>query len=403
MVEGHLRPAWAEVDLDAIAHNATLLRRLVAPTALAAVVKANGYGHGAVPVGLAALRGGAAWLAVALVEEGVELRQAGVVAPVLVLGEPEPEALPEAIAHRLTLTVYTAEGIEALTRVTRTADGAVPTVHLKVDTGMHRLGATPDQAVALAARLSELTGQSGGASRTGVLDLQGLWTHLAVADEPGNGYTAEQLARFQSVRDRLAEAGVVPPMVHAANSAGALAHPAARLDLVRCGISVYGYPPSPALADLVAQVLGQPLRPALSLRSKVGLVRELDAGERISYGLRYRMGERSLVATVPLGYADGVPRALSAAGGEVLIGGCRRRIAGTITMDYLMVDCGPDPRVRRGDEVVLLGRQGDQEITADEWARHLGTISYEVLTGVGTRVPRVYVGGRAVGVGDGQE
>ncbi len=387
VVEGHLRPAWAEVDLDAVAHNAALLRRLVAPATLAAVVKADGYGHGAVPVGRAALRGGASWLAVALVEEGIELRRAGVEAPVLVLAEPEPEAMAEAVAHQLTLTVYTREGVERLARAARAAGGPAPRVHLKVDTGMHRLGADPDQAVALAARLVELAG--GGAD----LRLEGLWTHLAVADEPGNAYSDEQLARFQAVRDRLAQAGAVPSMVHAANSAGALAHPSARLDLVRCGISVYGYPPSPALAPLVDQVLGEPLRPALSLRAKVVLARQLDAKERLSYGLRYQLDDRSVVATVPLGYADGVPRALSPAGGEVLIGGRRRPLAGTITMDHLMVDCGPDATVARGDEVVLIGRQGDQEIGADEWAARLGTISYEVLTGVGARVPRVNVGG----------
>jgi len=406
VVEGHLRPARAEVDLDAIADNAALLRRLVAPTALSAVVKADGYGHGAVPVALAALRGGATWLAVALVEEGIELRQAGIEAPVLVLGEPEPDAMAEAVAHRLTLTVYTAEGVDALITVAKQAratGGPASVVHLKVDTGMHRLGADPDEAVALAARLAEFAGDSGGGGGAGVLRLEGLWTHLAVADEPDNAYTADQLERFRLVRSRLAEAGVVPAVVHAANSAGALAHPGARLDKVRCGISVYGYPPNPALGPLVTQALGQPLRPALSLRSRVVLVRELDAQERLSYGLRYRLGERSVVATVPLGYADGVPRALSAAGGEVLIGGRRCRMAGTITMDYLMVDCGPDATVATGDDVVLLGRQGDEVISADDWAARLGTISYEVLTGMGARVPRVYVGGRAASVGGGSE
>lgn len=374
MPEAAWRPAWAEVDLDAVRHNVALLVERCSPAAVCAVVKADGYGHGAVAVSRAALEAGATWLAVALVEEGVALREAGIGAPILLLSEPPAEAMGAVVAARLTPTLYTAPGVAAA--AAEVAPGRAPVgVHLKVDTGMHRVGADPGLAVGLARAVADDRG----------LRLEGLWTHLAVADEPDqDAFTAEQLARFEGVRDALAAAGIRPGLLHAANSAAALAHPAARYDLVRCGISVYGCAPGPALAGAAA------LRPVISLKSKVSLVRSLAGGERLSYGLRYAVAPPgSVVATVPLGYADGVTRRLSAVGGQVLVGGRRCPMAGTVTMDQLMVDCGPGSTVCAGDEVVLIGRQGDQEITAEEWADRLGTISYEVLCGIGGRVPRV--------------
>ncbi|MEY2477794.1 MAG: alanine racemase [Actinomycetota bacterium] len=364
------RPAWAEVDLDAIRHNAGVLRELTAPAALCAVVKADGYGHGAVPVARAALDGGATWLAVALVEEGVALRAAGIDAPVLLLSEPPVDALGEVVAHRLVPTLYTAKGVEAAAG----AAGATLPVHVKVDTGMHRVGATPDDAVAVARAVADAPS----------LELQGFWTHLAVADEPDDPYTTEQLERFEDARRRLAGAGLDPELVHAANSAGAIAHPAARYDLVRCGIALYGEAPSPAVGAAIG------LRPALSLKAGVSFVKPLAAGERVSYGLRWRADRDTVLATVPIGYADGVTRRLSAVGGEVLVGGRRCPIAGTVTMDQITVDCGPGATVAPGDEVVLIGRQGEEEVTAAEWAARLDTISYEVLCGIGSRVPRVH-------------
>jgi alanine racemase len=378
VTRARMRPAWAEIDLDAVAGNAASLVALVAPARLCAVVKADGYGHGAVEVARAAVAGGAGCLAVALVEEGLELRQAGIGESILVLSEAPPSALPDAVGAGLTLTVYTAAGIaEAAGEAGRSAR-RVP-VHLKVDTGMHRVGAAPADAPALAGRIASEPG----------LRFEGLWTHLAVADEPDDPFTGEQLARFDKVRAELAGRGLVPEIVHAANSGGALLHPAARLDLVRCGISLYGYPPAPGLAG------GAHLTPVLGLKAEVTLVRRLAAGERLSYGLRRPLPADAVVATVPLGYADGVVRALGRAGAEVLVGGRRCPIAGTVTMDQLMVDCGPDAAVQPGDEVVLLGRQGRETVTAEEWARLLGTISYEVLCGVGPRVDRRYTGGPA--------
>jgi alanine racemase len=229
--------------------------------------------------------------------------------------------------------------------------------------------------------------------------LGAVWTHLAVADgaDPDDrSFTSAQLQRFDAVVDALTAAGHRPPMTHAANSAGAIGVAAARLDMVRCGIALYGMAPTPALADELASATGgERLRPVLSLRARVTSVRDLDAGERPSYGRRRPLAERSTVATVPIGYADGVPRRLFDEGGEVLIRGIRRPLAGVVTMDQVVVDCGPvgATPVAVGDEVVLLGRQGDAEVTATEWAGLLGTINYEVLCDIGPRVPRLAVEG----------
>jgi alanine racemase len=369
-----LRPVWAEVDLAAIRHNTRLLAELVAPAQLCAVVKAYAYGHGPVRVAEAALASGATWLAVALVEEGAALRDAGITEPVLLLSEPPAPAWPEVVRRRLTPTVYTMAAVEAAAKAVALADADPLPVHVKVDTGMHRVGASPELGLDVAAAV---------AGRP-ELRLEGLWTHFAVADEPANEYTAEQLRRFLVVVDELDRRGVRPPLLHTCNSAGAVALAAGRLGLVRCGIAVYGLDPSPELAGRL------PLRPALSLKAAVSYVKRLPAGARISYGLRYRLDAESTVATVPIGYADGVPRRLSEAGGEVLIRGRRHRIAGAVTMDQLMVDCGPAAEVAPGDEVVLIGRQGDESIDAWEWAERLGTIAYEVVCGIGARVPRVW-------------
>ncbi|MGZ6954055.1 MAG: alanine racemase [Acidimicrobiia bacterium] len=368
------RAAWVEIDLGAVRDNVAALVRFAAPAQVLAVVKADGYGHGAVPIARAALEAGATWLGVALVEEGVELRHAGIGGPVLVLSEPAPEAAAAVVEHDLTPVVYTAGGIDSLAKavVDLGTDVTVP-VHLKVDTGMHRVGASPEEAVALAQRVIERT----------ELDLGGVCTHLAVADEPDDPYTAEQLVRFRAVLADLEAAGVRPPLVHAANSAGLLAFPDARFDLARVGIAIYGIPPVPELAGRVE------LRPALSLKARVSHVKHHDAGSRLSYGLRYRLERDAWIATVPIGYADGVPRNLAAVGGEVVIGGRRHPVAGTVTMDQLMVDVGDDA-VAVGDEVVLIGRQGDAEVTAQEWAERLGTIPYEIVCGIGPRAPRRY-------------
>ncbi|HUP85821.1 MAG TPA: alanine racemase [Acidimicrobiales bacterium] len=366
------RPAWAEVDLDAIRHNVRTLVAAADGAEVCAVVKADGYGHGAVRVSEAALDAGAVSLAVALVEEGIVLRDAGIEAPILLLSEPPPSAAPEVVARRFSPTVYTERAIDAFGAAAST-DGPALGLHLKIDTGMHRVGAAPDAAVALARRIADHP----------LLELAAVWTHFAVADEQSRSDVTEaQRHRFDDACAAIIGAGMPVPKRHASNAAGTL-YVGANYDLVRPGIAVYGYAPDP----------GRPvdLRPVLSLKAEVSHVKEVDAGERLSYGLRYELLVKSVVATVPLGYADGVPRRLGELGAEVLVGGRRCPIAGTVTMDQILVDCGPTADVAPGDEVVLLGTQGDERITADDWATRLGTISYEILCGIGPRVPRVTV------------
>ncbi len=371
------RWAWVDVDLDAVRHNVELLRAIVAPSDVWAVVKADGYGHGAIEVARAVLDAGAAGLCVALVQEGAALRHHGIVAPILVLSEQPPEQAGAIVDHDLTPTVYTTTFIDALADAVLAAGGSGRGVHVKVDTGMQRVGARPGDVAALVERI---------ALRSPALVLAGVFTHLAVADEPADVFTALQLERFDAV---LADIGVGPDvLVHAANSAGALAHVDARRSLVRAGIAVYGISPGHGVDELCAG-----LRPALSLRSRVSFVKTVRAGTRISYGLRHTFERDTTVATVPIGYADGVPRRLSSTGGEVLIGGRRRPIVGVVTMDQLMVDCGPAGDIAVGDEVVLIGEQvgpdGPERVRAEEWADRLGTIGYEIVCGIGTRVPRI--------------
>ncbi len=337
------------------------LAELVAPSLLCAVVKADGYGHGDVPVAEAALAAGASTLAVALVEEGVGLREAGVEAPILVLSEPSPSAVGEILHWRLTPTAYRRHFLEALAEV---ASDPVD-VHIKIDTGMHRVGA-PVEAL--------------GDLLEGVrppLRLGAVWTHFAVADEDPD-YTRYQIERFEK-----AVSGLHTPR-HLANTAGAVLFPEARAEMVRVGLGIYGLHPC---SDTRSRIV---LAPAMRLVSEVSYLQQLPAGSRPSYGRRYSLTEASTVATVPVGYADGVPRRLSATGGGVLIGGKRYPLAGTVTMDQIVVDVGEDD-VRVGDEVVLIGTQASQEISADDWATRLDTITYEIVCGVGPRVPRRYL------------
>lgn len=372
-----MRAARADVDLGAIAHNVETLVAHVAPAEVCAVVKADGYGHGAIAVGQAAVEAGATWLAVALIEEAAVLRKAGITAPILILSQPRLDDFDAAVHYDLRLTVYSAEGIDAASAAAL-AEGKTARLHLKVNTGMNRVGAPPSDIVGLA----ELV-----AGRP-ELELEALWTHCAVADEPDHPFTAEQLATFGRVVGELEAKGLRPRMLHAANSAAAIDHPGARFDLVRAGIAVYGVPPAPALADRLD------LHPAMRLSAEVSMVKRVAAGDRVSYGLRHEFAEATTVVTVPIGYADGVPRRLSGQGGEVLIAGRRVPIVGVVTMDQLMVDVG-DLDVSVGDEVVLIGEQVAPDGTAarivvDEWAGRLDTIGYEIVCGIGPRVPRFY-------------
>jgi alanine racemase len=368
-----LRPTRLEVDLRAVRANVTRLREL-AGAEVCAVVKADGYGHGAVPVARAAVDGGARWLAVALVEEGIALREAGVDVPILLLTEPPVAAIGELIAARLTPTVYRAPFMAALEAMGHQRDHAID-VHVKLDTGMGRVGIPPElwrerlEQVAVARRLR----------------VTGLYTHLARADELSVGTTAEQLAAFARGRDVAAKLGLRPRWLHVANTAGALVHPEARLDLVRPGIGVYGLSPG---ADVDAAEHG--LRPALRLVTEIAFAKRISAGTPVSYGHRWRAPEDGWLAVLPLGYGDGMPRALTNRA-QVLLRGRRRPVVGTVCMDQVLVWCAEvEPTV--GEPVVLLGPQGDEQVRVEEWAAAADTITYEIVTQLTARLPRHHLG-----------
>jgi alanine racemase len=367
--------AWAEVSLGAIAANVAALCEVAAPAQVCAVVKADGYGHGAAPVARAAVGAGAAWLAVAQVPEATELRDAGIDAPILLLSEPRASEVDEALDARMHVTVYSSDMVERLGAASAALGGPALPIHVKVDTGMRRVGVVHDDAVALAKVVDAHP----------ALELASVWTHCAVADEPHDPFTARQLERYDAVLDDLAAQGIEVPIRHAANSAAAIAHPAARYDLVRCGIAVYGIAPGPELVGAID------LQPAVRLVTEVSFVKEVGKGEGISYGLHHHVERDTRIATLPIGYADGVFRALGLEQQEILIGGRRCPMVGVVTMDQVMVDVGPEAEVHVGDEAVLLGAQGEERISPDEWAARLGTIGYEVVCAIGPRVERRYV------------
>jgi alanine racemase len=372
---GRVRPTFLRVDLAAVRHNVARLAEVAGGADVCAVVKADAYGHGAVPVARAALEAGATWLGVALVEEGRVLREAGIDAPVLLLSEPPLEAAAALVDADLTPVVYRPEMLDALDAVA--ADrGTHVAVHVKADTGMGRVGARPEDWDAVLRH----------AVAAPHLDVTGLLTHLACADEPERTVTAEQLAAFDRFLDLARELRITPRWVHTANTAATLLHPGAHRDLVRPGIGVYGLSP-----DVAVDAAAHGLRPVASLVSEVSFVKRVPAGTPISYGHRFEAPAQGWVATVPIGYADGVPRRLTGVG-EVLLGGCRRPIAGTVTMDQVLVWCGDDaPAI--GDEVVLIGRQGGDELRVEDWAAHLGTITYELTAQLTARLPRRHVDG----------
>jgi alanine racemase len=369
-----LRPAWVEVDLDAIAANVRTLVAEVAPARLLAVVKADAYGHGAVPVARAAVEAGAAWLGVALVEEALELRAAGITAPLLVLSEPHPAAADACAASQVAVTICTPAGVRAFGAAGRRA-GRPLAAHLKVDTGMHRQGCAPAELPDLVAAALAEPG----------LATDGLWSHLAVADEAAKTATTDaQLARYRDALAEASAAGLEPRWRHLANSAGATVRDDARFDLVRTGIEVYGLAPSAELADQVRARL----RPALALRAAVSALRTVEAGERVSYGHRWEAPRRTRIATLPVGYADGLRRGLSGRI-RVRLGGHDLPQVGTVTMDQVMVDVG-EVEVEVGQVATLLGDPAKGEPGVAEWAAALDTIDYEITCGLSPRLPRVH-------------
>jgi alanine racemase len=365
---------WAEIDLDAIAHNTRELKRLIGgKTELMAVVKANAYGYGAVPVAEAALENGASRLAVNRVVEGVQLRQAGIMAPVFIMGYTLPVQAETIVRWDLTPTVNTLEQARALSTVA-SHQGKVLPIHVKVDTGLGRFGLLPEEVVDFIRAVSELAG----------LFLEGIYTHFAMADASDKAYTFRQFEIYLEVVKRVEEAGFTFPIKHVAGSAAALDLPEMHLDVVRCGIALYGLRPSNEVEPII------PLQPAMFLKSRVARVRTLPAGSCISYGCTYTTSEPTRVALVPVGYGDGYHRLISNRG-QVLIRGQRAPIVGRVCMDQFVVKVSNIPNVQQDDEVVLLGRQGDDEISAEEVATWAGTINYEVTTSILPRVTRVYL------------
>ena len=375
-----VRSTVADVDLGAIAHNLRAIRDLLArdvppgasPPGIAAVVKANAYGHGAARVGLTLARAGATMLACADIEEGIALREAGVETEILVFGALGISDVSGLFAHRLTPTVSTPSAGRALQQAAA-ARGVRLRYHLKIDTGMNRLGLRHDN---LPRTVPELLASPN-------LELSGLYTHFATADDPEHALMEEQRLRFERAREALAARGVRPALVHAAGSAALLRDARVWYDLVRPGLLLYGVVPPPLASTL-------DLRPALSLRSRLVAVKHIRAGEAVSYGARFVAPRPTRIAVVPAGYADGIDTRM-AGRGTALVRGRRAPIVGSICMDMLMLDI-TDIEAWPGDEVVLIGRQGDERIDIREVAAAIGTIPWEILCRLGSRIERVFSG-----------
>lgn len=364
-------PVWIEVDLAAVRHNFQQVRRLVGPRQrLLTVVKANGYGHGLLAVAQTLIAAGADLLGVASVAEGVTLRQAGVGGKIFVMGQLLPEEAPLVAAHDLTQAVSDEPSARALAQAAQAQEKQVA-IHLKVDTGMGRYGVWHEEADPLFERLLQMP----------ALKVEGIFTHLSSAGQNPKA-TAEQLSFFRQVVDRLKQKGVPAGIRHAANSVGLLKFPESRWDLVRTGLLIYGVSPVKE---------GQPLelKPALSLKSRVRFLKRIPPGRTVSYGGAWKAERPSVIVTIPIGYAHGYSRDLSNQG-KLLIRGRRAPVIGRVTMEDLMADATDIPGVAIGDEVVLIGRQGNETITAEELARQASTIPYEILVGLSPRIPRLY-------------
>ncbi|MEG6520459.1 alanine racemase [Desulfotomaculum sp. 1211_IL3151] len=368
-----LEPTWAEINLEAIRHNIREVRRVIGPNKeIMAVVKANGYGHGAVPVAQAALAAGATRLGVARLSEAQELRRAGIQVPILILGYISPEQISDALDLNICLTVFRSDLAEQISAVA-CSKGMKATVHLKVDTGMGRLGFTPDRVgVAAIAVAYNLPG----------LNAEGIYTHFATADAEDKSYTRGQFERFMFVLQQLQEMGISFSLRHCANSAAIMECPETYLDLVRPGIIMYGlYPSEEVDKNKIA------LQPAMTLKTRIAHIKHVGPGTKISYGCTYTVPRETVIASLPIGYADGYPRLLSSKG-EVLVQGKRAPVIGRICMDQCMIDVGKITGVQIHDEVVIFGAAA---LPVEQMAAWLGTINYEVVCWVGSRVPRVYM------------
>ena len=363
------RPLWTDIDLDALAYNVACLKRQAGSATVAAVVKANAYGHGALGVARAALEAGADRLAVICVDEGEQLRRGGVSVPILVMGHSPVGEARRIVELELTPTVTSLEMGRALAREAEAVAVRQP-LHLKVDTGLNRYGVSPQEVVPLAEALRAIPS----------LEVEGIFTHFASADEGDKRFTLEQYTTFRGVVEKLPWI----PIRHVSNTATLLDRPEMSLEMARPGVGMYGLYPSP----YVSRSLN--LRPVLSLKSRVTRLTRVAPGDSVSYGRTWRANRPSTIALVMCGYADGLPRLLSNRG-SMLVRDRRVPIVGRVCMDMCMVDVTDVPHVAEGDEVVVIGRQGEAEITAEEVGELCGTISYEILCGISARVPRLYL------------
>lgn len=369
------RPTYAEVDLSAIRDNIAAIRKRVGPRVMIApAVKANGYGHGAAQTSTACLNGGANVLCVACVEEGIELREAGFDVPIIILGCTVPSAAPDAVHYKLTATVCETELAKALSEAA-VHQGLQAKAHIKIDTGMGRIGIRPEECVDFTQRIAGLPG----------LCVEGLFTHFPSSDEADRAYTIAQIERFKSIVDNVRHSGVSVPVVHASNSGGILAFPEADFDAVRPGIMTYGFHPS---NEVVRSI---PIREALTLKTRIVFLKSAAPGATISYGRTFTINRPSMIATLPIGYADGYSRFLSNKG-EAAVHGVRVPVVGRVCMDQILLDVTDVPGVAVGDEVILYGG-GYDYLSVANVANKIGTISYEVLCNISQRVPRVYLNG----------
>lgn len=370
----YARFAWTEIDLHAVSRNVRTLKALTRPgTLFMAVVKADGYGHGALRVARAALNVGADRLGVATVEEALELREAGIRTPLHLLSEPPLSAIPLVLEHSLIPAVTTRDFAIELGRCASAAGVEAP-FHLKIDTGMNRIGVRAEEAAEFAVSLKDFPG----------LAHEGTFTHFATADAPGDWDFERQMQRFSSALAELKTEGVDPGIVHAANSAGTILHPEAHFSMVRCGIAIYGLHPDKSTYGKVDLV------PAMSVKARISLVKRIAMGDGVSYGLTWRAAAPTTIATLPLGYADGVHRVLSNKM-QVLVGGVRCQQVGRVCMDQLMLEVPRGVKAAYGDEVVLVGEQGTERVLMDEMADLAGTINYEIACAFGMRLPRTYI------------
>ncbi|WP_373533899.1 alanine racemase [Microcoleus sp.] len=372
---GLCQRAWVEIDLAALTHNVKQLKNLLSPqTELMAVVKADAYGHGAVAVSQTVLQAGASWLGVATIPEGIELREAGIEAPILLLGATHTAAQVRAIAQwHLQPTICTAKQALIFSEVLASLDRSLP-VHAKLDTGMSRLGTPASEATEFVQLVKRLPN----------LKLASIYSHLATADSPDPAVMNVQHDRFKRAIEQIQTAGINPPRLHLANSAAALANPDLHYDLVRVGLATYGIYPAPHLQSIAS------LQPAMQVKARITQVKTIAAGTGVSYGYQFIASQQTQIAVVGIGYADGIPRNLSNKI-QVLVRGKFVPQIGAVTMDQLMLDVTDIPNLEVGEVVTLLGKDGENEITADSWAEILGTISWEILCGFKHRLPRVAV------------